>query len=92
MARLVSVRNRSGWSWPGFRAGAHTLKLDSDLKDWQVYVRSSRVFFRKGKTVHDESRDVIACSWELDAGESVDSLQKWDPPEPAEEKKAAVKK
>lgn len=86
MARLIAVRNRSGWAWPGFRIGAHTLKLDTDLKEWRVEVRPTKVFFRRGRTVHEESRDVISLSWELEDGESVDTLQKWDAPSSEAEK------
>jgi hypothetical protein len=83
MAKLISVRNRDGWAWPGFRAGTHTLALATDLKDWRVFVRPTKVFFQKGTTLHEESRDVVTLSWELADGETVDSLQKWDPPEQA---------
>jgi len=90
MPKLITVRNRDGWAWPGFRVGTHTLTLATDLKDWRVIVRPTKVFFCKGDVAYEESRDVLSLGWQLGPDDTVDTLQKWDPSVP-EEKRGEAK-
>lgn len=97
MPRLISIQDRNGWAIPGFRAGAKTLKLDSDLKEWRVFIRGQRVFLVRGKQVEELSRDDVRMSWELGPGETdeaIETLQKWSSPaaEVKGEERKAVKK
>lgn len=102
MPKLISIRDRAGWAIPGFRAGAHTLRLDKELADWHVDIRGQRVFLSKGDQVEEMPRDDVRLSWKLEPGEtrdSVESLQKWSSPvaapvapEKVEPKKAEAKR
>lgn len=98
MPKLISIRDRAGWAIPGFKAGAHTLRLDKELKDWRVHIRGTRVFLVRGTQVEELPRDDVRLTWELAPGETdeaIDGMQKWSSPvavkveEKAEPKKEA---
>src|SRR5688572_32650073 len=95
MPKLISIRDRAGWAIPGFKAGANTLRLDKELKDWRVLIRGQRVFLVRGQQIEELPRDDVRLLWELRPGETeaeIESLQKWSSPgaevKPAEAKGA----
>ncbi len=81
MPKLISIRDRAGWAIPGFKAGAHTLRLSHELKDWDVHVRPTKVFLVKGNQVEELPRDDLRLSWQAMAGESaadaINGCQNW---------------
>ncbi len=97
MPKLISIRDRAGWAIPGFKAGAHTLRLSHELKDWDVHVVPTKVFLIKGAQVEELPRGDLRLSWAKLPGESaqdaVTGTQNWSSvaEKPAEQKGQAKK-
>jgi hypothetical protein len=81
MPRLLSIQDRTGWAIPGFKAGSWTMRLDHELKEWDVHVRPTKVFLVRGQQVEELPRDGLRLSWAPLPGESaeqcIEGTQKW---------------